>query len=278
MLDAKTHGKTHGLTRSLLPWRDVLSIAVADLDAKEALDFLNRRIEAKSYTPVAFLNAHNANVAIQDTALDKILNHFIILSDGIGVDIASWVLHGAMFKANLNGTDFVPALLASNTHSLKVGLVGARGEVLSAARDGFAKQYPRHDFIIISDGFFKPEDEPNICKKLIATRPDILLVAMGFPRQEQFIVRLLSGTTCTMPIAVGALFDLYTGSVPRAPDWMRTTRTEWIYRLWREPKRLWRRYAVGNPLFLLRVMRCKLTGVSKSKGAALAPDLVDQQS
>lgn len=270
-------GKTHSLTRSLLPWRDILSIPVADLDTKEALDFLNQRIEAKSYTPVAFLNAHNANLAIQDASLDKILNDFIILSDGIGVDIASWALHGAMFKANLNGTDFVPALLASNTHSLKVGLVGARGDVLSAARDGFAKQFPRHDFIIVADGFFKPEHEPDIREKLTAMRPDILLVAMGFPRQEQFIVRLLSGETCTMPIAVGALFDLFTGSVPRAPEWMRTTRTEWMYRLWREPKRLWRRYAVGNPLFLLRVLRCKLTGTSKNKGAALAPDLVGQK-
>lgn len=271
-------GTPHSLTRSLLPWRDVLSIPVADLDTEEALDFLNQRIAKKSYTPVAFLNANNANIAIEDPNLDKILNNFIILSDGIGVDIASWMLHGAMFKANLNGTDFVPALLASNTKSLKVGLIGARGDVIAVARDSFASRHPQHDFSIVSDGFFKVEDEPKIREKLISNRPDILLVAMGVPRQEQFIVRLLSSETCTMPIAVGALFDLYTGSVPRAPEWMRTTRTEWIYRLWREPKRLWRRYAVGNPLFLLRVMRCKLTGASKDKGAALAPDLLDQQS
>ena len=271
-------GTPHSLTRTLLPWRDVLSIPVADLDTPEALRFLNERLAAKSYTPVAFLNANNANIATEDPSLDKILNHFIILSDGIGVDIASWMLHGAMFKANLNGTDFVPALLASSTRGLKVGLIGARGDVVSAARDSFAEKYPQHDFSIIADGFFKAEDEPKIRENLIAIRPDILLVAMGVPRQEQFIVRLLSGETCTMPIAVGALFDLYTGSVPRAPEWMRTTRTEWIYRLWREPKRLWRRYAVGNPLFLLRVMRCKFNGASKDKGAALAPDLVDQQS
>ncbi len=271
-------GTPHSLTRTLLPWRDVLSIPVADLDTQEALDFLNKRIAAKAYTPVAFLNANNANIAVEDPSLDKILNHFIILSDGIGVDIASWMLHGAMFKANLNGTDFVPALLASNSRSLKVGLIGARPEVVAVARESFAKQYPQHDFSVVSDGFFKIEDEPKICEKLIVTRPDILLVAMGVPRQEQFIVRLLSGDACTMPIAVGALFDLHTGSVPRAPEWMRTTRTEWIYRLWREPKRLWRRYAVGNPLFLLRVMRCKLTGASKEKGAALAPDVADQRS
>jgi exopolysaccharide biosynthesis WecB/TagA/CpsF family protein len=270
-------GTPHSLTRTLLPWRDVLSIPVADLDTQAALGFLNKRIATKVYTPVAFLNANNANIAIEDPSLDKILNHFIILSDGIGVDIASWMLHGAMFKANLNGTDFVPALLASNTSSLKIGLIGARPEVVATARGSFAKQYPQHDFSVVSDGFFKIEDEPKIREKLIASRPDIVLVAMGVPRQEQFIVRLLSGETCTMPIAVGALFDLHTGSVPRAPEWMRTTRTEWIYRLWREPKRLWRRYAVGNPLFLLRVMRCKMTGTSKDKGAALAPDLVDQQ-
>ncbi len=268
----------HSLTRTLLPWRDVLSIPVADLDTQEALNFLNKRIAAKAFTPVAFLNANNANIAIESPGLAKILNNFIILSDGIGVDIASWILHGAMFKANLNGTDFVPALLASNNRSLSIGLIGARPEVVETARGSFANQYPQHDFTIVSDGFFKLEDEPKIYEKLTAIRPDILLIAMGVPRQEQFIMRLLSGETCTMPIAVGALFDLHTGSVPRAPDWMRTSRTEWVYRLWREPKRLWRRYAVGNPLFLLRVLRCKLTGASKNKGAALAPDLADQRS
>jgi UDP-N-acetyl-D-mannosaminuronic acid transferase (WecB/TagA/CpsF family) len=92
---------------------------------------------------------------------------------------------------------------------------------------------------------------------------------MGVPRQEFFVTRVLGPGTCTMPIAVGALFDLYTGTIPRAPQWMRATRSEWVFRLWKEPKRLWRRYMMGNPLFLARVVKCRLSGQSRSGGDAL---------
>jgi exopolysaccharide biosynthesis WecB/TagA/CpsF family protein len=87
---------------------------------------------------------------------------------------------------------------------------------------------------------------------------------MGVPRQELWISRHLTGASCTMPIAVGALLDFLSGSVPRAPLWMRRMRLEWVYRLWIEPGRLWRRYIVGNPLFLARVIARKFA-MSRSR-------------
>ena len=82
---------------------------------------------------------------------------------------------------------------------------------------------------------------------------------MGVPRQELWIARHIDARHCTLPIAVGALLDFLSGTVPRAPLWMRQLRLEWLFRLWVEPGRLWRRYVVGNPLFLLRVIRQKLS-------------------
>lgn len=260
----------NSLTRRIAPWRDVLGIPMADLGYDEALAFLARKIDDKDYTPVAFLNANNANIAMENAGFKKALDEFLILSDGVGVDIAAWLLHGKIFKANLNGTDFVPALLRLHAEKLKVGLIGARREVVESAVDSFAGSFPQHDFRVVSDGFFKPEDEAAIKQKTAEFRPDIVLVAMGVPRQEQFVTRVLTKDVCTLPIAVGALFDIYTGTVPRAPDWMRRTRTEWVYRLWKEPRRLWRRYIMGNPLFILRVLRCRLTGKSRAGGEALA--------
>ena len=107
-------------------------------------------------------------------------------------------------------------------------------------------------------GYFTAEQEPGIIARLEELRPDILLVAMGVPRQELWIDRNLSAAHCTMPIAVGALLDFLSGAVPRAPLWVRRARMEWIYRMWIEPGRLWRRYIVGNPVFLVRVVRQKL--------------------
>ena len=89
-------------------------------------------------------------------------------------------------------------------------------------------------------------------------RPDILLVAMGVPRQEFWIAKNITSSHCTLPIAVGALLDFLSGSVPRAPAWMRRLRLEWVFRLIVEPGRLWRRYVLGNPVFLARVVRQKL--------------------
>ncbi len=266
----------NSLTRQIAPWRDVLGIPVADFGYDEALHFLAKKIDEKAYTPVAFLNANNANIAMENTSFEKALDEFLILSDGVGVDIAAWLLHGKIFKANLNGTDFVPALLRVHADRLKVGLIGAKREVVEAAASSFAGSFPQHDFRVISDGYFKPEDEPAIMHKTAEFRPDIVLVAMGVPRQEQFVTRVLTKQVCTLPIAVGALFDIYTGTVPRAPEWMRATRTEWVYRLWKEPRRLWRRYIMGNPLFILRVLRCRLTGASRNGGEPMVAAMAKQ--
>jgi exopolysaccharide biosynthesis WecB/TagA/CpsF family protein len=264
------------LTRQVAPWLDILGIPVADIDYAEALDCLAKRIERRIYTPVAFLNANNANIAIDEQDFARTLDRFLILSDGVGVDMAAKILHGRMFKANLNGTDFIPALLAHGSNPLKVGLIGARREVADAACAKFAFDNPQHEFRVVSDGYFKPEDEASIRQRTADFAPDIVLVAMGVPRQEQFAIRVLGPGTCTVPITVGALFDLHTGIIPRAPEWMRSTRTEWVFRLWKEPKRLWRRYVMGNPLFLLRVIKCRLTGQSRDGGEPVGSSLSSQ--
>ena len=90
--------------------------------------------------------------------------------------------------------------------------------------------------------------------KILASRADVLLVAMGNPRQEFWLADHLPSTGCRLGIGVGGLFDFLSGDVARAPVWVRAARLEWCYRLMREPRRLWRRYILGNPIFLMRVL------------------------
>lgn len=255
-----------GLTQRAHCWRDILGVPVAVVTMKEALQFLEKQIAARQHTPVAFLNANNANIALEKPDLKKALNHFLTLADGVGVDLASRVLHGHMFPENLNGTDLVPGLLKQVTMPLTIGLIGARREVAEQALKGFSKLCPQHKFTLYADGFFKHEEENRILLRLAADKPDVLLVAMGVPRQELWIESRITADHCTVPIAVGALFDLFTGSVPRAPYWMIKSRTEWVYRLWREPKRLWRRYLIGNPKFVFAVLKAHLGGTSNGRG------------
>lgn len=241
-----------------VPQRDILGIPVVALQWQAALELVAARIHTNHFTKIAWLNAHCANVAQADSDYRQILNDFLILPDGIGVDIASRVLHGRSFPDNLNGTDFVPALLRFIEEPLRVGLLGAKPEEVARACENFKKQTPQHDIQVISDGFFDGTNEQAILEKLAQFRPHILLVAMGVPRQELFIAQAITDAHCVAAFAVGALFDFQAGTAKRAPSWMRQLRMEWLYRLIQEPQRLWRRYLVGNPLFLWHLLKYRL--------------------
>ncbi len=244
----------------------ILGVRVASVGWNEAIALLLRLLQARRFTKVGFLNAHCANLAASDPAFAAALGDFLVLPDGIGVDLGAQVLTGAPFPANLNGTDFVPALLLASPRPLTVALLGATRANVEGAAGTLERLVPRHRFVVIHDGYFSPREEPQVVASIAALRPDILLVAMGVPRQELWIARNIDRRHCTMPIAVGALFDFLSGAVPRAPLWMRRLRLEWLFRLAVEPGRMWRRYILGNPLFMWRVLRRKLSGVPVGDG------------
>ena len=237
--------------------RNILGVAVACFGWDAGIDHLARLLAERRFTKVSFLNAHNANIACEDEVFARALGEFLVLPDGIGVDIASRMLYGEPFPANLNGTDFVPALLQATARPLTIALLGARRVNAEAAAAKLAALAPQHRFVVVHDGFFTPEEEVGIVSNIHELRPDILLVAMGVPRQELWIARNIGPSDCTLPIAVGALLDFLSGAVPRAPLFLRKLRMEWVFRLAIEPARLWRRYVVGNPVFLARVLRQK---------------------
>jgi len=240
--------------------KTILGISVASVGWDEAISLLKRMLAERRFTKVSFLNAHNANVASIDAAFATALEDFFILPDGVGVDMAAKILYGSPFPANLNGTDFVPGFLKAASKPLTVGLLGATRRNADAAAGKLTAIAPQHNYIVIHDGYFSPQEEPGVIEIIRGLRPDVLLVAMGVPRQELWITRNLTDKHCTIPIAVGALLDFLSGAVPRAPGWIRRMRLEWLFRLIIEPGRLWRRYIVGNPLFLARVLRQKLVG------------------
>lgn len=234
--------------------RDILGTGVTVISRDDAMALLGRNVAKRRFTKVGFLNAHNANIAVDDAEFRAALQDFLILADGIGVDIAAKMLYGAPFPDNLNGTDFVPEFLRRENGPLRVGLLGARRQNAEAARAKLLALAPQHEFVFLHDGYFTMEKEAGVLAAIAEARLDVLLVAMGVPRQELWIARNITARHCTVPMAVGALLDFLSGSVPRAPLWMRRLRLEWLFRLGLEPRRLWRRYVVGNPLFLLRVL------------------------
>ncbi len=248
--------------------REILGLDVCKFTWPEALSFANEMASLPiGQTVISFLNANNANLMLADRGYHDVLSRHIVFPDGIGLDLASRALYGETFPANLNGTDFIPALLTFMEQKKKVGLLGAAPGVAELAAKNLAKHTPWHEFVVINDGYFdEVKDTPEIIERIKDAKLDILLVAMGSSKQEKWVDRYIRPNHARLVLNVGALFDFASGSMPRAPEWVIKARMEWLYRLYKEPSRLWRRYIIGNPVFLWSVLRAvfkRRSGTSK---------------
>jgi exopolysaccharide biosynthesis WecB/TagA/CpsF family protein len=254
-------GDYEGIYRRVIG-RDTRYLLGAETSVTQA-DHLIEKIDAQiaQRIPVrlAFLNANLANLIARDVALGEDLRSFTLVNDGVGVDIASRLLYGSRFPENLNGTDFAPHFLDVTSHRLKLFLLGATREALDAAVEKFRIRWPQHLIVGVQDGFFDEKESAGVVRRIEAADPDLVLVGMGNPRQERWIAQYLSDYRGSA-FAVGALFDFISGRVPRAPIWVRKLRAEWVYRLSLEPQRMWRRYLIGNFVFLSHVLAQMMRG------------------
>jgi alpha-1,3-mannosyltransferase len=214
---------------------------------------INQTIENNRHMKMAFANANLLNMAYEDQALKQELSDFYIVNDGIGVDIASSLKYGTKFPENLNGTDLIPRIL-KNTKSGNVFLYGAEEASVSKCYQRLKKENPHLNFAGYVNGYDEETAEVLLKEYLHSNTIDILIVALGNPIQEKWIAEFCSENNVRVAIGVGAFFDFYSGNVSRAPKLVRKLRSEWLYRLFLEPKRMWKRYLVGNVLFLKRIV------------------------
>jgi exopolysaccharide biosynthesis WecB/TagA/CpsF family protein len=235
--------------------RDVMGVAVLVATTDEAIAHLEAEHAAGRRRSVAFLNAHTSNLAAADETFTRALADFTVLNDGVGVDVASRWLHGEAFPENLNGTDFLPAYLRAIRDPLRIYLLGGRPGVAAAAGEKLLALAPHHEVVGARHGYYDPADVEAVIADIVEVRPDILLVAFGNPQQEQFLAQYAEALDVPLAFGVGALLDFLAGRVERAPVWVRRLRAEWVWRLLVEPRRMWRRYLVGNVTFLLRALR-----------------------
>lgn len=250
----------------LTPLR-VLGVPFTDLLFDEAVERVGEMLATPGAKQVVLANAHTLNLAHADTAYRQVLcDATLVLRDGVGIELASLLL-GRRLRHNFVGTDFVPRCLQALAAARPtVLLFGARPGV--AARAGRLLEEHCHGIRVVAalDGY---GDAPTAIARIRGLRPDIVLVALGNPRQEHWIAAHLHELECRVAIGVGALFDYLSGEVRRAPGWVLALRCEWIFRMVMEPKRLARRYLVGNPLFLWHFVRSLLARGTAAAGPGL---------
>ncbi|MFZ5949936.1 MAG: WecB/TagA/CpsF family glycosyltransferase [Candidatus Rifleibacteriota bacterium] len=237
---------------------EILDIPLKNLTMSEALDSIVSMFSEKQRQQICFINADCANLAWNDAGYMSILHKTTMnLADGIGLKIAGRMT-GRQIRQNVNGTDLFPRLASVMAEKRRsIFFLGARPEVNQALIETMREKFPGLVIAGGQHGYFKPEEENEIIERINRLNPDLLLVAFGAPRQEKWIAANLDRLKVKVAMGVGGLFDFYSGRINRAPIWMREIGMEWFYRFWQEPQRMWKRYFVGNLVFLYRVVRSK---------------------
>jgi len=230
---------------------EVVSLGGFSLVRTTATDLeqhLQLALANRDQTALFFANT-NFIVKCQPLRAEMMKTNTVIVNDGIGVDIASLLIHRNRFPANLNGTDFIPAYLSSVRDQAKVYLFGGKPGIAIRAADTLEKQFGVN-VVGVADGYEQAQNAAQVVEDINATGANVLLVAMGNPAQEQWILNHRAQLNASVLFGVGALLDFLAGDKPRAPKVIQKLRLEWFYRLCLEPARLMRRYTIDIAVFL----------------------------
>ncbi len=215
---------------------------------QQLLDWLSRTEEP---TVLAFVNAHAMNsAAVSDRFFRAMMSADVVLRDGIGMAILMGLLNQRP-GLNLNGTDLIPKILRRYQGG-GIALFGTQEPYLSTARDAIVRQLAPGSRVVVAHGF---HDTTVYLRVAAAHRPRLIVLGMGMPKQEEVaqVLRAALGFPCLI-VCGGAIIDFLGNKTSRAPAWMRRSGLEWVYRLAMEPRRLFERYVIGNPLFVARAL------------------------
>lgn len=219
-----------------------------------ALEIIEEAWRMNKGLHIVTLNAEMVIAAQRDQDLDRIIRHaHLIIPDGSGV---VWALRLAGSEVDrLPGIELATITLSKAAAAGKrVALLGGKSEVVTKLQSTLPQQHPGLNIVAAQNGYFDGEDEEAIVAALAETAPDLILVALGVPKQEYFIDRWHSAFSKTVMIGVGGSFDVWAGNVKRAPAGFRKAHLEWLYRLICEPWRF-KRMSQALPNFALQVAK-----------------------
>ena len=233
----------------------VLGVGIVNLSQEEAILLMESFLQDHGAARNIFIvNAHTLNLAKTNPEYSAVLkraNH--VFADGTG---ARWAarLRGVRLKDNLVGTDLIPKLFDKTSgEGLRYFLLGANPGTVDRAAERCARAFAGWTLAGFHHGYINESESLEVVAKINAAKPNLLLVAMGNPLQENWIDRYKSQLTVPLCVGVGGLFDHWAGNLERAPAWIRRQGLEWLQILLQQPHK-WRRYLIGNPMFIMRII------------------------
>ncbi len=236
----------------------ILNTYVNALSMEETIAEVEAIIKAGKPTQHVVINASKINLMEDDPALREIVNACpLINADGSSIVWAAKKL-GVPLKERVTGCDLFQELvaLAAKRH-YKIYLFGAKEEVVTAVKEIFEKKYPALQIVGYRNGYFTEADEPDMVADMAASGADMMFVAFSSPKKEYWVHKYLDQLNIPFVMGVGGSFDIVAGKTKRAPRWMQKIGMEWFYRFIQEPRRMWKRYVIGNIKFILLTYKNK---------------------
>lgn len=240
----------------------ILDCAVDPLTMEQALDWCLETCRTGHRARILLTaNASHVVEMRDDLALRQAANAAdLVTADGMSLVWAGRFL-GYAVPERVAGIDLLSNLLRlAPGHGLRVFLLGAQSMVLERLLERCREEHPGLELAGWRDGYFAPSEHEAVAQQITASGADILFVAMPSPFKDIWCERHRDRFGVKLIMGVGGAFDVLAGMVPRAPRWMQAAGLEWAWRLMLEPRRLWRRYLVGNSRFLWLVFQDRFRG------------------
>lgn len=224
---------------------EILKVKYHNVSFKQALASAVRLMEQERKSNIFFLNLDCLSKAVKDKEYSAILaDTTLVLPDGIGLKVATWLFGGRMVE-NCNGTDFSPQLMkVAAEQGWTIFFLGGKEGVAEAAAQNVAKSFPGIKIVGVHSGYFK--DDGEVIRQINASGAQILFVAFGAPKQEKWIAHNRQQLEPKLCLGVGALLDYLSGYKIRAPKIFQMLYLEWFWRIFIDPKRMFRRYIIDG--------------------------------
>ena len=235
-----------------------MGVRIDPLTMAETVAATEKFVRDKKPLHLMGVNADKLNQCATDEAIKKIVNESeIINADGASVVLAARYL-GYSVPERVAGIDLMQELLdLANEKGYSVYFFGAKEEVLTDMLTIFKKDYPNLRVVGHRNGYFSAEEEEAIQEDIREKNPDFVFVGITSPKKEYLIQKFMDNGVNSVFMGVGGSFDVLSGHIKRAPMWMQKANLEWLFRVANEPKRLFKRYFVGNVSFIYKVVKEK---------------------
>ncbi|WP_447584582.1 WecB/TagA/CpsF family glycosyltransferase [Streptococcus pasteurianus] len=238
---------------------DILGVKIHPLTMTETVETVEQEfIQKKIPLHLMGVNADKINQCIDNPEMKEIVNNCAIVNaDGASVVLAGKYL-GVNIPERVAGIDLMQELLSlSEEKEYTVYFLGAKEDVIQKMLTNFQQSYPKLKVAGYQNGYFKDDEVDRISLDIATKSPQIVFVGITSPKKEILIEKFMKDGIESVFMGVGGSFDVLSGTIKRAPMWMQKVNLEWLFRVANEPRRLFKRYFIGNTKFINRVIQAK---------------------